>query len=343
MKKLLSMLIILILVFTFSSCADGKKRYEAESLQVFDTVTKIIAYSKNKSEFTELSEFVFDILNEYHKLYDIYHDYHGINNIKTINDNAGKSPVKVDKKIIDLLLFSKNAYTKTRGKCNVALGSVLKIWHKYRESGIDDPQNAKLPDLGSLRKAASHTDIGKIIIDEKKSTVFLADPKMSLDVGAVAKGFAAECVAQEIALRGYTSVLISIGGNVIAIGAKPGGSFWNVGIENPDNDGKEMPTLQLKDKSVVTSGVYQRYYTVNGKQYHHIIDPEALMPSTYFKSVTVVSDDSGLADALSTAVMCMPYEQGKELIDSISGTDAVWVLPDSNILYSDNFKQYLKK
>ncbi len=340
MKKILAILIILI----FSSCADGKRRYEAESLQVFDTVTKIIAYSNNKSEFTELSEFVFDILNEYHKLYDIYHDYHGINNVKTINDNAGISPVKVDKKIIDLLLFSKKAYTQTQGKCNIALGSVLKIWHNYREDGINDPQNAKLPDLESLRKAASHTDINKLIIDEKNSTVYLADPEMSLDVGAVAKGFAAQRVVKEIASRKYTSVLISVGGNVCATGAKPGDNLWNIGIENPDNDGKdEMPTLQLKDKSVVTSGIYQRYYTVNGKQYHHIIDPETLMPSAYFKSVTVVSDDSGLADALSTAVMCMPYEQGKELIDSISGTEAVWILPDLNMLYSDNLEQYLKK
>ena len=121
--------------------------------------------------------------------------YEGINNIKTINDNAGIKPVKVDKRIIDLIKFSKDMYEKTNGKTNIAFGAVLSIWHEYRTIGIEDPANAALPSEEELRIASEHTNIEDIVIDEEHSTVFLSDPLMRLDVGAVAKGYATEQVS----------------------------------------------------------------------------------------------------------------------------------------------------
>jgi len=343
MKRTLSILIIISLLISLSGCKNGKKRFEAEFLQLFDTVTKIIAYTESKAEFEALSNFVYDTLEQYHRLYDIYHDYDGISNIKTINDNAGKVPVKVDRKIIDLLIFSRQAYDMTDGKCNIALGSVLHIWHQYREDGINDPGNAALPPKSLLEQASRHTDINKIIIDSDTSTVFLEDPDMRIDVGSVAKGYAVERLAQAIIEHGNSFVLFSVGGNVRAVGGRNQTEPWKIGIENPDEKTEgEMPTVRISDKSAVTSGTYQRFYTVDGRQYHHIIDPKSLMPSEYFKSVTVICRDSGLADALSTAVFCMPYERGRQLIDSIEGTDALWIMPDSELKYSDNFKQYTK-
>lgn len=113
LKKLIAIIIILTFSINLAACGDKKKtRYEAEFLVLFDTVTKIVAYTETKEEFTEYSQLIYDNLKEYHELYDIYHDYPGKNNIKTINDNAGKKPVKVDKRIIDLLLFSKEWYKK---------------------------------------------------------------------------------------------------------------------------------------------------------------------------------------------------------------------------------------
>ena len=343
MRKIIaSFLVMAIITGTMTSCK-ATTRYEGQFLQLFDTVSTIVAYMDTKAGFTRFSTMIHDTLNEYHRLYDIYHDYEGVNNIKTINDNAGKKPVMVDRKIIDLMLFSKEAYERTNGKCNIALGSVLKIWHKYREEGIDDPEHAKLPAMSELQEAAKHTDINKIIVDEKNSTVYLDDPDMSIDVGAVAKGYSTEQAAGKAAGLGYTSALLSIGGNVRAIGGKTGEkNFWNIGIQNPDKSSTDLLVTRIKDKSVVTSGIYERYYTVNGKNYHHIIDPDTLMPAAYFKAVTIICGDSGIADELSTAIFCMPYEQGVEIIRRLPDTEALWVMPDGSLKYSESFKRYIK-
>ena len=177
----------------FTACDEKEPtRYEAEFLMLFDTVTRIVGYANDKEEFTRYVNIIHSNLEEYHQLYDIYNDYEGVNNIKTINDNAGIKPVKVDKRLIDLIKFSINLYEKTNGQTNIAFGAVLKIWHKYRTEGIEDPENAALPSEEELRNASMHTNIQDIIIDDELSTVFLKDPMMSLDVGAIAKGYATE-------------------------------------------------------------------------------------------------------------------------------------------------------
>ena len=229
---------------------------------------------------------------------------------------------------------------------NVALGSVLKIWHEYRTEGLEDETVAALPPMDKLKEAAKHTDINKLIIDEANSTVFLEDPEMSLDVGAVGKGYATEQVSQIAFKNGFTSGLISVGGNVRALGNKGEyGEPWNLGIQNPDTESKEsnIRIVYLKDSSLVSSGVYERYYTVNGKQYHHIIDSDTLLPSEYFTAVTIVCKDSGVADALSTSVFNMPFEKGLEFINSLPDTEALWVFKNGDIKYSESFEKFLKK
>lgn len=345
-KKIAALIIIFIMTSHFTACSSKVTRHEAQFLLLFDTVTSIIAYTDNKEEFTEYSQLVYDNLKVYHELYDIYNNYDGINNIKTINDNAGITPVKVDKKIIDLLIFAKDAYKKTEGKVNIALGSVLEIWHDYRTKGIDDPENAALPPRDKLEEANKHTYINKMIINETESTVFLDDPYMSLDVGAVAKGYATEMVTDIALENGYTSGLISVGGNVRTAGNKGKDNvLWNVGIQNPDLESSEplLHIVYISDLSLVTSGDYQRYYTVEGKIYHHIIDPETLMPTEYFTAVTIICKDSGTADALSTAVFNMPFEQGLQFIDNLPETEALWVLKNGDIKYSKNFKDLIKE
>jgi len=324
---------------------ENKTRYEAEFLELFDTITKIVAYTDSKEEFTKYSQLIYNNLKEYHELYDIYKDYPGINNIKTINDNAGIKPVKVDKKVIDLLLFAKEWYKNTDGKMNVALGAVLEIWHKYRTEGIEDEANAALPQMDALKGAAKHTDINKVIIDEANSTVFLEDPKMSLDVGAIGKGYATEQVSQIAIKNGFTSGLISVGGNVRAIGNKGArNQLWNLGIQNPDKESEKstIHIVYLTDLSLVSSGDYERYYTVAGKRYHHIIDPDTLFPSEYYTDVTIICKDSGMADALSTAVFNMPIAKGLKFINELPDTEAMWVLKNGEIKYSEKFKKFIK-
>jgi thiamine biosynthesis lipoprotein len=315
-------------------------------LELFDTVTTIIGYSENKDDFSEFAQMIYDNLKELHELYDKYHDYEGINNIKTINDNAGIQPVKVDQRIIDMLLFSREAYELSGGRVNIAFGSVLEVWHDYREEGTEDPTVAKLPPMELLKEKSQHTDINKIIINEEESTVFLEDPEMSLDVGAIAKGYATERVAQIAIEKGYTNGLLSVGGNVRAIGSRAEKEkAWNVGIQNPDLESEDqyLYILNLEDLSLVSSGDYERYYTVDGKEYHHIIDPATLMPAEYFTAISIVTKDSGLADALSTSIYNMSYEEGLALIEDLPGTEALWVFKNGDMKYSSGFQALIKE
>lgn len=348
-RKITSTLLLTALLFTMTDCsANSEKRYKASFLKLFDTVTEIVGFAESEEKFSEYSQMVYDYLYEYNRLYDIYNDYDGLNNLKTINDNAGVKPVKVDRKIIDLLLFSKEAYEMTNGKVNIEFGAVLSLWHEHRIAGLDDPSSATLPDYEELQKRALHTDISKMVIDEEASTVFLEDSEMSLDVGAIAKGYAVEKTAQAMKDAGFANGMISVGGNVKTLGSKfdENGEEapWGVGIQNPDvNSSKTtLHILKLSDCSLVSSGVYERYYTVDGKQYHHIIDPETLMPAEYFVSVSIVCPDSGLADALSTAVFNMPYEEGVELVENLDDVEAMWVFHDGTKMYSSGFKALMQ-
>jgi thiamine biosynthesis lipoprotein len=346
-KKIISIILLILILISLTGCGDKEPvRYQSEFIMLFDTVTRIVGYAKSKEEFTEYAQIIHDNLEEYHQLYDIYNDYEGINNIKTINDNAGIKPVKVDKKIIDLIKFSKDLYEKTNGKTNIAFGAVLSIWHEYRTIGIEDPANAALPSEEELRIASEHTSIEDIVIDEEHSTVFLSDPLMRLDVGAVAKGYATEQVSKIAKERGMNSALLSVGGNVRAINNNvTSNEPWNVGIQNPDTQAEEsvIKIVKLDDSSLVTSGDYERFYVVDGEKYNHIINPDTLYPAKYFTAISIICKDSGVADALSTAVFCMPFEEGLEFINSLPETEAMWIFSDTTIKYSDNFESFIKK
>jgi len=350
MKKVLAIALIVCLVFAMAGCgktqAKEKTRYQAEFLELFDTMTQIIGYSDSKDLFTQQADYAYDNLKTYHQLYDIYDDFKGVNNIKTINDNAGKMPVKVDKKIIDLLKFSKEVYTMSDGQVNVAFGSVLQIWHDYREAGIANPDQAKLPPRSLLEKASKHTDINDMVIDEKNSTVYLKDPSMSLDVGAIAKGYSTEQVARMLEKKWPgISILLSVGGNVRAVGMKDTGLEqvpWNVGITDPDSQESSLMTLKISDASMVTSGDYQRYYIVDGVRYHHIIDPKTLYPAKHCRAVTIVTQDSSLADGLSTTAFILPVDQAKALVEK-EGAQAVFVMNDGSLQYTSGFKSYILK
>ncbi len=331
MRRILSFLLLGCLLLTGCSREPEKKLYNATFLTLFDTVTTIRGYGESEEDFSRTAQSIHDDLETCHRLFDIYKDYEGIANLKTVNDNAGITPVAVDTVIIDLLKDCKAYFDLTGGRVNVMMGSVLRLWHIARNDGIDDPVNACLPDRTALEAAAAHMSMESLVIDEAAGTVFLSDPEARLDVGAVAKGWAAQRAAEK-APRG---MLISVGGNVCATGPKAEDTPWVIGVENPDG-GDYLHTLYVKGGSVVTSGDYQRRFWVGEKAYHHIIDPDTLYPSEYWRSVTILCDDSGLADALSTALFLLPQEEGQALLDQC-GALAMWVAADGTILYSPGF------
>jgi thiamine biosynthesis lipoprotein len=347
MKKILSVLLIIALLCSLLSGCNTKPKVEKftdYSFLYFDTVTTIIAYEESQKVFKENCNQIKLWLAEYHKLYDIYTTYDNITNLCILNRTQGE-PQKVDKKIIDLLEFAKTLYKKNP-KLNVAMGSVLSVWHDYREFALNNPDKASLPAEFALKETSKHTNFDDVYIDSEKSTVLIKDEGLSLDVGAIGKGFAAQEVAKKMKEKGMEGYLLNLGGNVKIVGERKDGNNWTVGIESPEKESEDDFIAELSltgDMSLVTSGSYQRFFTVKGKDYHHIIDSDTLYPAKYFKSVSILCEDSGLADGLSTLLFCLPQKDGKKLIESMENVHAMWVTTDGELLYSKDFKNFLIK
>ena len=308
---------------------------------MFDTVTTIIGYADSQETFDRVVGEARQQFVRYHQVFDGYNAYEGVHNLYYVNQNAASGPVPAEPELIELLLWIRDLQPSLEGRVNVAMGAVLRLWHDAREAGV------ALPDEAALREAAGHVDISQVILDEQAGTVYFADPELSLDLGAVAKGYTAERVAQWMLDSDMPSFIISAGGNV-RCGQKPldGRARWGVSIQDPGPaDGLPgtgyMDVLYLTNLSVVTSGDYQRYYTVDGVRYHHLIDPDTLYPGQHMRAVTIVTQDSGLADALSTAVFLMPYEQGRAFVESLDGVEAYWVLLDGSVQCTDGLRAML--
>ena len=328
-KYPLALVSLLLAALLLGGCAP-RSRTETTINQIpFDTVTSVTGWERSNAKFEEIYGRVMDGLAEYHRLFDIYNEYDGIANLRTVNLAAGGEPVEVDARVIALLRFGKEAYELTGGRVNIAMGSVLALWHEAREDTHVPPSEE------ALAEAAKHTNIDDVIIDG--NTVRLADPEMSLDVGAIAKGFAVEAVCAELEAEGVTGWLVSVGGNVRTLGAKGDGKPWQIAVSELSGTEYEDVRIPLVGLSAVTSGADQRFFEYEGKRYNHIIDPETLFPSERYVSVTVVTRDSGLADALSTGLFNMPLEEGLALVESLEWTEALWYLTDGSVAASDGF------
>ncbi len=312
--------------------------------EYFDTVCSVLSYAGDEEEvFLQNAALVKSELSRYHKLFDIYFGYSGVTNVYTLNKKAKVAPVVVDETLFDFLVYAKEMYTLTEGKVNVAMGAVLSIWHDARESVEDDPMTFQMPTDETLREANTHTNIDDLILNADDKTVYFSDPELKLDVGALAKGYATEKIGEMLEERGVTSYVLNFGGNIRAIGTRPSGAPWVTGITNPDKTSSEafVARINLSDTSLVTSGDYERYFVYEGERYHHIIDPLTLYPTKYARSVSILTADSGLADALSTALFCMSYEDGVRLLDTLKEkghtVDVLWVFASGDVKMTDGF------
>ena len=346
-KTFLSCILSLTLLLTglsTTACSRAPEKFSAHSFDYFDTVTTITGYAESREAFDEVANAVLSQLEEYHCLFTIYHRFEGMENLCTVNElvDGQHRTVTVDRRIVDMLLYARDMHDRTNGRVNIAMGSVLSIWHDYRTVGMNDPSAAKLPPADELEAAAAHTDIRNMVIDEAACTVTLTDPAMTLDVGAIAKGYAVEMVARSLEEKGISGYVLNVGGNVRTVGGKADGTGWVVGIENPREEGEDyLDYLSLSGQSLVTSGSYQRFYLVDGKSYHHIIHPDTRMPAEGYLSVSVVTSSSADGDALSTALFCMTVEEGMALVASMPETEASWVLSDGTRYTSDGWSAYV--
>lgn len=346
MKKFISIILSITIIFSFVACSKQEpqqEKYKASFFDLFDTVSTIIAYDNSQEEFDAHYEQFYNELKKYDNLFDIYNSYEGVNNLYIVNRDAAKSPVKVSNEIIDMLEYGKEIYNISNGMTNICFGAVLNLWHIERENA--ETQAGKLPDMQELKEASKHCSIDDLIIDKEKGTVFFKDPDMRLDVGAIAKGYAAQKVTEFAKESLWTSAAISIGGNVTTFGFKNNDNTtkWNIGLDNPDQTKSDYVfNLNISGECVVTSGDYQRYFVVDGKKYCHIINPDTLMPSEYVSAVSIICDDSALGDTLSTTLFNMSIQDGLKLVEKYNNVEAVWFDKEYNQTFSSGFEKYIK-
>lgn len=336
-----------------SSAPDtGYTRYTTQFFDTFDTVIQINGYTETQEEFEEYAEYIHQRFTQLDHLYDRFFEYSGVNNVLTINKNAGVAPVEVEPELLEMLSFAKEWGEKSGGKVNIAMGPPLELWHNYREkyAGMDLPEEFPdaYPAMEDLQAANEHTDLDKVIIDREAGTVFLEEEGMALDVGAVAKGYAAQLVADEVYERGFHSFIISAGGNVVTKDPPRDGvrAFWGIGIQDPfanilDPDSPSLDVAFVRNQSVITSGDYQRFYMVGEERIHHIIDPDTLWPSNRYRALTVITDDSGLGDFLSTCLFVMDYEESRAFAEEMD-VMVLWVFPDGSVEYTDDLLPILR-
>lgn len=319
-----------------------KTLYQSSTLQAgFDTVITLKLYDESEEKFNETFQKAAQIFLYYHQLFDKYNDYE-VNNIKTINDNAGIQPVNVEQPIIHLLLLAKEYSELSNNQFNVTLGPVLELWHDVREKA-ENNLDYTLPTNDELKKAHVCSGWDKVEINEDENTVYLTDSCASLDVGAIAKGYTTQIVAQYLKGEGYTNGFIDAGGNIQFLGNKITNEPWVVGVVTPSlNAQNSLVRLKMNEENAfVTSGDYQRYFLYNNEIMHHIIDPDTLYPSKHARSVTILTKNSGIADILSTTLYTMTYQEGRNLINQInqSGIDAevIWIYDSLDEIQNETY------
>lgn len=239
-------------------------------------------------------------------------------------NHANGQPFTVSSETANLIQEGIHYSELSGGAFDLTIEPVSALW----DFKADKPT---VPSSDAIAQAVSHVDYTKVDIQD--NTVTLEDPEAGIDLGAIAKGYIADQVKTYLKKQGIKHAIINLGGNVDVIGTKPDGSKYNIGIQKPfDESGEAITSVQLKDQTVVTSGIYERYFKKNGKLYHHILDPRTGYPcENNLYSVSIITDSSTKADALSTTCFLLGYEKGMELIQSMDGVKAIFITDDEKV------------
>ena len=334
MKKAVSVLLIALLLPFFVSCTQKNADSRLKSLffgDYFDTFSTLYYDGKEVTDPSFAEEFEKE-LRRLNGLFDAYHDA-PFPTVKTVNDRAGASPVKVDADLLELLCECAAFSDASGGTVDPAIGAVSALWKEAAKY-------ERLPDEAALKEASAHISPEVMQIDEEAGTVFLRDPAARIDVGASAKGYAARIMSRWLDERKIGNYLISLGGTLLARGKNPHTNEpWTAGVRDPfKKEDAAISSLTLAGAALATSGSYERCFTVNGKSYHHIIDPATCAPSarTDVVSVSVLHSDPAAADLLSTALFILPENEGNELLKTTGG-EALRVYANGRITRTAGF------
>ena len=321
-KIIWSVVVICVLFLIFYIIYNKNNTYKEykTTFNYMDTNIEVRIYSKDKNLANQELKEVEKIFDKYHKLTDKYNSYDGINNIYYIHNNTSSDEyIKLDKELFDLIEYAKDYTQKTDGLVDIKMGNVLDLWHQYRTL------NMGVPSYEELRLASSYD---KEIILKDDNLIY--NNHVNIDLGSIAKGYTTKVVANYLESKGLNRYLINAGGNVVV------GDYYNkkgeykIGIQDPKSNGI-FKVIKGNNISVVTSGSYERYYEYNGKIYSHIINPKTLYPENNFLSVTVICNDSALADILSTYLFLIDVDSGIKYIENLDGVEAIWYIDEGNI------------
>lgn len=253
--------------------------------------------------------------------------------ISEINDKSGKEAVEVDDSILEVLKTSIEYAEMTEGKFDPTIGPLVSLW------GIGT-EDARVPEQEEIDEARELVNYKWLEIDEKKNLVELTKEDMEIDLGAIAKGYAADEVKNIVEESSIESAFVNIGGNVMVIGSKTDGSDWKIGIQDPRIErGNVMGSINLKNKTVVTSGNYERYFEEDDKIYHHILDPDTGRPArNNLLGVSIVTENSMKADAISTSVFLMGLKDGREFVENMEGVEALFITEEEKVVLTSGLK-----
>lgn len=319
-KKLSAVLTVSALLLTGCSGAKSSTQTDQDLTytdMLFDTVIKIQILDP-------ADESILDGLKNLCEKYDTMFSTTNTDSELYKLNHANGQPFTVSSETANLIQEGIHYSELSGGAFDLTIEPVSALW----DFKADKPT---VPSSDAIAQAVSHVDYTKVDIQD--NTVTLEDPEAGIDLGAIAKGYIADQVKTYLKKQGIKHAIINLGGNVDVIGTKPDGSKYNIGIQKPfDESGEAITSVQLKDQTVVTSGIYERYFKKNGKLYHHILDPRTGYPcENNLYSVSIITDSSTKADALSTTCFLLGYEKGMELIQSMDGVEAIFITDDEKV------------
>lgn len=318
-------LLIFISIFLIS-CTNDSKPFEKDTYMM-GTIIQLKIYGDNAKKATEA---VLQRINDIENKMSVNID---TSEISKLNAKAGISSEKLSKDTFSVLEKSVYYSKLTQGSLDATIEPIVKLW------GIGT-EKERIPALNEINEKLKLLDYNDIILDSKSSTAQLRRTGQAIDLGAIAKGYTADEIKKVLISNKINSALINLGGNVYAVGSKTDGSSWTIGVQNPlEKRGKYIGTINVTDKSIVTSGNYERYFIKDGKRYHHIFDPKSGYPSeSGLISTTIISDYSIDGDALSTSTYIMGLTKGIKLIESIKGIEAIFITEDKKIYLTSGIK-----
>lgn len=325
MRKLIALLLVLLLLLCPVTACQAQDEKLTRTDYLLDTVVTLTLYGAREADLDAA-------MQEIRRLSGLFDAYDPLSDLGWLQAAAGQRFVALSEETMELLAFAKEMYERTSGYLDVTVGPLVDLWD-IRDGGY-------YPTSEELAAALGLLGMDYLILDETNGTAYLARPGMRLDLGALAKGYIADRVKALLLERGVKSGVIDLGRNILLIGEKPGGKAFKLGIQSPDEAGEMLRVLALRDRSLVTSGTYERYFDRDGQRYHHVLDPFTGFPAdTGLAAVTILSDSSLWGDALSTACLLLGVDEGLSLIDSLPEIEALFVLTDGTIVTSAGFPE----